>query len=235
VNSGELAFALQAEHPVAYAEQWTALDHEAGGRCDATPLSIKAAYVYGVIHDICESVQLLLKAPSAWPVPYLPAFGVCAAGIELLGRCIKGAQGSQNATPNLMRRLEWLIEPSMKKPSARVVVKTNYREYLVDHLIALRHFAAHGQAIADLKKIDWEREAVFVEIELLDRFPKLIGDGIESYYACLQDSSELHEKLAQAGVAPLRWEPIRKTWKFFSEGKSPGQPFYGFDWQVYKG
>lgn len=96
-----LPFALEADHPVAYAEQWAALNREADGSSDATPLAIKAAYVYGVIHDICESVQLLLKAPSVWLVTCWPTFGTCAADIGLLVRRMRGAQGGRNAAASL--------------------------------------------------------------------------------------------------------------------------------------
>ena len=54
------------------------------------PIIIKATYVFGIIHDICESVDWLLKAPNAWPVTYYSAFGVCASAIEILGCCING-------------------------------------------------------------------------------------------------------------------------------------------------
>ena len=218
--------------------EWKELNRQAGGRDDAASLAVKAGYVYGLIHGICETVQYMLRAPNAWPVTYLPAFGVCASAVELLGRCLDG-YGGIDAGPSLLRGLVWLA-PSPAAGGApptggRVtVVKTNHGRYTADHLVALRNFAAHGQATTRLDRIGGQAGMAFADIELLDRFPQLIGDGIERYWGCLKSCEEYCRSLARANVAPLRADPIGKAWGLFRKGLSPGQPFYAFDWQVYK-
>jgi len=222
---GDLPFHLAAELNTGRDAEWHALNAEIGGRDDWPALAIKAAYVFGVLHDICESVDCLVKAPNAWPVTYLSAFGVCASGIELLGRCLNGDEKvRRTAGRNLKCGFEWLISSSPKdltRPS--VVTITSYGDYEVEVLVALRHFAAHGQAIT--------QKPVFVDIELLDAFPQLIGNAMERYWSELQNSATYCEKLAAANVLPLRSTPVEKMWNFFGK-MSAGGPFYQFDWRV---
>jgi len=219
--------------------EWKELNRQAGGRDDAASLAIKAGYVYGLTHGICETVQYMLRAPNAWPLTYLPALGVCASAVELLGRCLHGYERT-DAGPSLLRGLVWLA-PSCAAGGAPptggsvTVVETNHGRYTADHLVALRNFAAHGQATTSRDRIGGEAGAPFVDIELLDRFPRLIGDAVERYWDCLGSCEEHCRRLAGANVAPLRPEPIAKAWELFQQGLSPGQPFYEFDWQVYKG
>ena len=90
------------------ARRWIDLNTDSGGHPGFYPLTIKAAYVLGVIHDICESVDWLLRFPRAWPVTYPSAFGLCAAGMELLGRCLEGDQGTRRSSLDLKEGFEWL-------------------------------------------------------------------------------------------------------------------------------
>jgi hypothetical protein len=53
-------------------------------------LTIKAAYVIGIIYCICESVSILLSKPEKLKFTYIPAYGEFASGVELLGRCLRG-------------------------------------------------------------------------------------------------------------------------------------------------
>jgi hypothetical protein len=101
----ELPFHLAAEPSTGRDAEWQSLNAETPDSRDDWPaLAIKAAYTFGVIHDICESVDCLLKAPNAWPTTYLPAFGVCASGIELLGRSLNGDEQTEGtAVKNLSR------------------------------------------------------------------------------------------------------------------------------------
>ncbi|MGB3905234.1 MAG: hypothetical protein WBB22_09945 [Anaerolineae bacterium] len=79
----------QAEVP-----RWRSLNKQIGGNPDFYPLTIKGAHVIGVIHDICESVSCLLRYPNARQTTYIPAYGVFASGVEILGRCIRGNEGT---------------------------------------------------------------------------------------------------------------------------------------------
>jgi len=72
------------------AKEWMSLNATVQGNPDFYPLTIKAAYIIGVIHDICESVTHLLAHRCARETTYIPAYGVFASGIELLGRCVRG-------------------------------------------------------------------------------------------------------------------------------------------------
>jgi len=222
----EFPFTLAAEPSTGRDAEWQALNAEIHDHRDDWPaLAIKAAYAFGVIHDVCESVDCLLKAPNAWPTTYLPAFGVCASGIELLGRCLNGdTQTEGTAVKNLKSGLQWLISSSPKDPMRpSVVIVTRYADYDVDALVALRHFAAHGQAAT--------KKPLSVDVELLDAFPQLIGNAMERYWYELQNCVAYCENLARANVLPLRSAPIAKMWGCFSR-MSAGGPFYQFDWRV---
>ncbi len=97
------------------ADKWMALGKLAGALPDFTSLELKAFYVIGLIDDICQSVEYLLRAKDAWPDKYLPAFGVFASGVDLLGRCLTG-----NTTPELQGNLavgfRYLVEPKEAAP-----------------------------------------------------------------------------------------------------------------------
>ena len=51
--------------PVDNSDMWLELNLKAKGNQDFTPVEIKAFYVIGLISDICQSVDWLLKAPDA--------------------------------------------------------------------------------------------------------------------------------------------------------------------------
>ena len=210
------------------AQRWSDLNAEIGGNPGFFPLTIKAAYAFGVIHDICESVDWLLKHPQAWPVTYPSAFGLCASSMELLGRCLRGNQGTGNNTKDLTAGFHWLKSSSPKNnipPSA--IAMTSYNQYDVDRLVTLRHFTLHGQATKQKGK------AITLDIELLAAFPLLIGNAMERYWDRVLNSDDYCEKLARANVIPLRSAPIAKMWRLFNRpDTSAGTPFYDFDWQV---
>ncbi len=222
--------------------QWLELNTSIGNQVNWPPLAIKAFYVFGVIHDICESVDWLLKfpdpqAPRPWPVTYFPAFGVCASAIELLGRCLNGDDKvSGTNRSNLQRGFNWLIESAPKNATRPgVVTVTNYAEYEVENLLNLRHFTAHGQAITGKSRSDPQKYAFrSIDIELLDAFPQLIGNAMERYWGALRNSEQYCEDLAKAKIIPLRGDPIKKMLEFYNKGMSAGDPFLQFDWQVYK-
>ena len=212
-------------------KRWIDLNKEVGGHPGFFPLTIKAAYVFGVIHDICESVDWLLRHHQAWPITYPSAFGLCAASMELLGRCLRGNQGAGDNTKDLKEGLEWLKSSSPKDGiSPNAVALTNYNQYDVDQLVTLRHFTLHGQATIQRGKV------LALDIELLAAFPLLIGNAMERYWDRLLNSNEYCEKLARANIVSLRSAPILKIWGFFGRpNTSAGTPFYDFDWQVHWG
>ena len=212
------------------AKRWIDLNAEIGGNPNFFPLTVKAAYVFGVIHDICESVDWLLKHSQAWPVTYFSAFGLCASGMELLGRCLRGNSSTSGCTKDLEEGLRWLRSSSPKPGiSESLIAVTSYNQYDIGRLVALRHFTLHGQATTQ------EGKAIALDIELLSAFPWLIGNAMERYWDQLLNSVDYCERLARARIFPLRSTPIAKMWRFFErKGTSAGTPFYGFNWQVHQ-
>ncbi len=217
---------------------WLELNRQAGGSPDFAPVEIKTLYVIGLISDICQSVEWLLKAPDAWPNKYLPAFALFASGVDLLGRCLIG-----NTTAGLHGNLgigfHYLARPTPQPPpkdishidrEAVIVVGTNRRQYTVADLVALRHYTAHGQATTSDKLPE-------IHIELLDTFPKLMGNAMETYWKGLQIDNEYCNRMGSAKFEPYsnRAEPLKHTIEYFSiQGNSIGSLFYRLDWQVYK-
>jgi len=91
------------------ATDWMSLNTAAHGNPDFYPLTVKAAYVIGVVHDICESVSHLLTHPNAKTTTYIPAYGVFASGIELLGRCVNGNSTTYGSVADLKTGFKWLV------------------------------------------------------------------------------------------------------------------------------
>ena len=168
-----------------------------------------------------------MKHENAWPVTYLPAFGVCASGIELLGRCLNGNTSTSGCVCDLTTGLEWLrsSSPQSGAPQSAIAV-TSYTRYDIDLLVTLRHFTAHGQATKAVTR------ALAIDIELLNAFPWLIGNAMEKYWYELLNSDTCRRNLADASVIPLRSDPIKKMWDFFQKEMAAGDPFYKFVWQV---
>lgn len=224
--------------PIDKPHLWLELNRLSAGNPDFTAVEIKAFYVIGLINDICQSVDWLLKAPDAWPNKYLPAFALLASGVDLLGRCVTG-----NATTDLQANLavgfHYLARPDPHPPPKSlpkseqgivVVAKTNIYQYTVADLVALRHYSAHGQATS-------QDNLPGIHIELLDTFPRLIGDAMEVYWNGLQTQGEYCTRMGTAKFEPYgnRIEPLRHTFEYFSTpGNSIGSLFYRLDWQVYR-
>ena len=224
--------------PMDNEDQWLDLGKLAQINPEFTAIEIKALYVVGLIDDICQSVAWLLKAEDAWPEKYLPAFGVFASGVDLLGRCLTG-----NSTPELRGNLAvgffYLARPTLEPPSERlptvqaettIVVKTNVLEYTVAELVALRHYSSHGQATT-------RNRMPGLHIELLDSFPQLIGNAMEAYWSGLKENEKFCNRLGTAMISAYsnRAEPLRHTLEYFSKpGNTIGGLFSRLDWQVYK-
>jgi len=194
---------------------WEILNQQAGGNPDFFPLTVKAAYVVGVIHDICTSVTHLLKVPrQRLRATYIPAYGVCASGIEVLGRCILGVADTGRSDQSLKTGFKWLHSSSYAAiPDSHQLITTSSGIYSIETLAYLRHFAAHGQATVS------PRSAIHglpdIDLEILGHVPPLIADGLERWWNELQRSEDLCNALAKANVIAFRTWPVYKMWRLF--------------------
>lgn len=217
---------------VAQAEVWKKLNSEARGNEEWPPIAIKAAYVFGLIHDICESVDWLLKHKQAWPVTYMTGVATFLSSLELLGRCINGdEQGSRRARINLETGLKYLFCLDGAFDRDEVVMRTNHIPYSLNDIVGLRNYVAHGQATSEAFRID---------IEFLDTFPARLANALERYWNALQQDMELCNKLAKANILPVRSGPVAKLWNLLEWDErnqkyhTMTEVFSRFDWQVNK-
>ena len=223
--------------PVFEESSWKNLNINAGGNPDFTAVEIKGFYVIGMLKDIFESVSCLLKALDGWPNKYLPAFGVFASGIDLLGRCLIGNDTDRKSNDNLAVGFYYLISPVAIPPlsitlpftNSTIVRRTNHYSYSIADLIAIRNYAAHGQATISkgLQSID---------IELLDDFPRIISNAIEFFWHSLLSERECCIRLGKAKFLPysVRTGPLKAVMDEFQKGTSAGELFSRLDWQVMK-
>jgi hypothetical protein len=188
------------------AQEWIDLNKEVNGNPDFYPLTIKFGYVLGVIHDICECVACLLhEAQFARQTSYIPAYGLFASGIELLGRGVDGEANPGRST--LRAGLRWLAVPRFLQyeqvPENTVLISTSQREYTIDELAHLRNFAAHGLAASAFQAVDYQ---------VISQLRPLLRDGLEHYWAKLLKDDDPCNRLALANVVRLRGWPVLKTW-----------------------
>lgn len=94
------------------ASYWMSLNAAVNGNPDFYPLTVKAIYVIGIIYDLCESVSHLLAHPNTKATTYIPAYGVFASGIELLGRCVNGNSTTRGSVADLKTGFKWLVGSS---------------------------------------------------------------------------------------------------------------------------
>jgi len=210
-----------------------------------TLLDIKVLYVIGLLSDICDAVTCLLKQNS-YQQYYLPAFGVFSSGVELLGRCLTGwVEDTQGTT--LQMGFYYLAKPSndairktnLEEIENTVVVtsnqpvgKNNSGQYTVRHLICLRNYSDHGQAIA--KRTQDYISDLGYGYDLMDTLPHKLSDAIKVYLFGLKSDDAICRKLAQAKITPFctRYGPLRKVL-----GKNPQELhklFADRDWCVLK-
>lgn len=200
------------------------------GNPEFYPLTIKAAYVIGIIHDICDSVSCLLRVGNT-QATYIPAYGVFASGVELLGRCIRGNRCATGNVEDLSTGFQWLAPVSSGKATDdTVLIRTSIGEYTIGMLIAMRHFSAHGQATS-------RRKLGNLDFEILAPMPNLIADGLERYWWELQQSEEFCDQLARANILAFRQWPVFRIWSLFERdatGKyhSITDIFTRFHWRV---
>lgn len=217
---------------------WTELGKLSGANPEFTPLELKTFYVVGLIDDICQSVQWLLGAKDAWPNKYLPAFGVFASAVDILGRCLTG-----NETPDLNENLRvgfrYIASPTVEPPTKNVsedeaeqtiVVQTNHAPYTIGTLVSLRHYTAHGQATVKHSTLP------HVDTELLGLFPKLFGEAMETYWKGLTIQEEFCTRIGSARIDPYRnrADPLKNILTYFQQPQHPtmGSVFYRLNWQV---
>jgi hypothetical protein len=217
--------------------EWKILNTFAEGHAGFYPLTIKGAYVIGVIHDICESVDCLLHHSQVRQTTYIPAYGVFASGVEVLGRCINGNIGTAQNTPDLKTGFKWLVSSSPESISDDyVLIKTSNYEYTIEMLAALRHFAAHGQATSQ-KTGKGEYKFGRIDYEILEKLLPYLAEGLDRYWHELQHSEPLCNKLAKANIISLRDWPVLKSWILFEKDEhsvyhSIAEIFKRFNWHL---
>lgn len=213
------------------AKQWKEMNSRHVGNPSFYPLTIKAMYVIGVIYDIYECVTQLLKYPGNYESIYIPAYGVFASGVEILGRCLTGNPNSKGSSKDLKFGFKWLASWALPQdytsiPKSYPLIKTSSRQYTIEELINLRHFAAHGQG--EMQESTEGSKIASIDSEILERMPRLIKNSIETYWSRLQSyknhqgskkvskepwnksADELCIKLAKAKVTPFRdWPAFR--------------------------
>ncbi len=211
------------------APEWMRLNATIGGNPDFYPLTVKAAYVIGIIHDLCDSATLLLRHPAAKSITYIPAYGIFASGIDLLGRCLNGNTGTSNTTRDLKTGFKWLVQSNHQQVlDNHTPITTSSYSHTIADLASLRHFAAHGQAQSSISNIDYE---------ILNHMPPLLASGLERYWSDLQQNDDLCNNLAKANIIALRGWPVQKSWHLFEkdkQGRYHGvfEIFSRFKWQL---
>lgn len=196
------------------------------------PLTIKAAYVIGIIYNTCNAIVNLLSDGTNQAKFYMLAYGLFASNADLLGRCLQG-----NNTPNTRAKgakesdihigFKWLKTPSYpefldEKPEDEIIPG-----YSIKALVQLRHFAAHGRATAKSKPQS-------VDYTLLKKLtPKLVA-GLEAYWAALgpsalpQTSEYMCNKLAHAEIATFQNWAVFDSWIEFQKKGSITATFEAF-------
>ncbi len=200
------------------APRWTSLAQEVGVVREFKPLTVKVLYITGLILASCRSISILLDKNNLVSTTFYPAYGIFASSIDLLGRCIRGDDNIRSVTDDIRAGFRWLAQPSISSYETvsleETIVKTKIFSYSINDLIALRHFAAHGQATTatEIKDFDYL---------LLAEMPPLLATGVQSYLTELMSSEMLASNLARASVAPYRNRPIFDAlWGFNADAVS---------------
>lgn len=201
------------------AQEWKDLNREVGGNPDFYPLTIKFGYVLGVIHDICESVACLVKNKEfARRTSYIPAYGLFASGVELLGRCAEGECNPKRST--LRAGLKWLACPRFphhrQVPENKALISTSQRVYTIEELAQLRNFSAHGQATSPFQGI--------IDYQIISQLRPRLRDSLEVYWAQLTTTDDACNRLARANVIRLRGWPVLKSWLLLQGNARIGYP-----------
>jgi hypothetical protein len=236
------------------ARKWKHLQNGVANK-EFEPVEIKAFYVLGLVLEMFESVDCLLKAGSPSGNVHtvanevfisggrcLPAFGVFASGVELLGRCLSGNQ-TPVVNENLRAGFYYLAKPThvappqVSKAAMNTVVVRTSRRYTVRNLIDLRNYATHGQSTVGQRKGRLtvpKRALPGIEKELFSKLPETMGNAIETYWNGLVNNGQLCERLGRARIDPYdnRLGPLQHVITYFDQipYQSAGSLFSRFDW-----
>jgi hypothetical protein len=177
-------------------------------------LTIKALYVTGVIFHLCLAVNILLDPQNLTPTVFYPAYAVFASAIDLLGRCITGNVTDRKTNNDLITGFKWLARPYADQyatvDESSVLITTANFSYTIRSLVALRHFAAHGQAIL-------RSDAADFDLLVLGELPPVLGAAIQEYLTELTRNAAMATNLARASIAPFQSRPIFDAlWEFMS-------------------
>jgi hypothetical protein len=214
-------------------DSWESLRNDAGANREFSPLTIKAFYVFGVQLAIFRCVSYLLEAGKLPSTTYLPAYGLFASGIELLGRCLKGSEGTASSGADLTAGLQWLSHFDFHEfatvSTEHELVRTMNGPYSIRQLAALRNYAIHAQSAVI-------NAPPPIDFLILQEMPPLIASAMEEYWAQLQRDPAPCNALARANVAPIRNRPIFETLWEFSRAKSGqylaiGDIYGNLDWR----
>jgi hypothetical protein len=233
------------------AQQWINLNttpatirgYTGHGHPDFYPLTVKAGYVVGLIYDVCGAVTALLHDKRTRREHFLIAYGVFASAIDLLGRCIQGNstyRANANGQPlDVKMGFRWLKRLDMNYINVNdndILVSTPQGQYSIDMLVAMRHYAAHGQATTN------KNSYVFNEIDydVLELMPLLLAEALEVYWNMLQardhfttqDATILCNHLAHANIAAFRHAPIHNIWILIQQHGSLTNVFKIFNWTM---
>lgn len=192
---------------------WEKLGQDIGVDPGFYPLTVKALYVTGIILAACQSIDTLLNSKNLISTTFFPAYAIYASIIDLLGRCIRGNDTTRDSTKDIRAGFQWLAQPDMssyanvRERHLLVTTTTSWgstnREYPIRELVAMRHFATHGQAGSiDLPDFDYS---------ILGEMLPILAKGVEEYLKALESSPEPCVQLAKARVVPYRNRPIFET------------------------
>ena len=209
------------------AEGWRQLN-ELVGNPAFNPLTIKAFYVLGVIYQVFRCVTLLVAPGERVSTTSIPAYGVLASGIEILGRCITGNSSATRPENDLRAGLWWLGTNSHENVNGNHILIRTTRPYTITELVALRHFAAHGQATMN-QLVEFDH-GIFGAMTCTGNH--LIANGLEHYWAGVRTSEEICNRLARANIMPFRDTPLVTALRRFSSGQSVTEVFSEFDWHA---
>lgn len=204
-----------------------------------TPLEAKALHVMGLMLQNFEAAGHLLHFEDQKMAAnyYLQAFFLACTAIELLSYC-------KNGRENLLKDQNDGLKSGFQIVGLETI-ETNNKIYEVEDLIALRNLAAHGQGVASA---EGAVKAVFLDVELLDKFPDKLMKAFDDYYKLLFESKQKRwrRNLAKAGIHPVHYVnpensgrafhlPIRYAYRnLIAVKRLPSQALITIDWQVYK-
>lgn len=212
---------------------WEVLYSDAHMSTPVNPLTVKARYVTGIVLAHCRSVEILLGERHLISTTYVPALGVFASAVDLLGRCINGdSNPSGNNNENLWTGFKWLHTPDpasyQSVSKTDILVTTSNGPHTIEELFYLRHYSVHGQAInkaahtygADPNRpvpVNRHADCPIQDLDylILGELPLVMGTALEAYLSELKTNNVLAAKLAKAGVLALLGRPVfDSAWDF---------------------